>query len=156
MLLTKAFLKEMDDGKQWWQIVLHDANGEGKSYTAEVLFSKDRSSILRYREQFGDAEIQEKPVSKRWYTQPTQLTEESRKAAVSSENIEVTIPKGTYTANMLDFGVAPNVSLNIWQSTSEDIPGGILKYKTSNKAEFIYKAELRDFGSGRTTKLNSF
>ncbi|MCW9707648.1 carboxypeptidase-like regulatory domain-containing protein [Fodinibius salsisoli] len=157
MIMSKAFLKELDNGQQWWQVELKDANEEGSTYTAEVLFSEDRSSIVRYREQIGENEVQEKPVSEGWYTAPTQLTEESREGALSQEGVEITIPKGTYKANVLEYGVAPEVSLKIWQAQDTTVPGGVLTYKTSSEnGELMYESELQDFGSDATTKLDSY
>lgn len=157
MHISKAFLKELENGQQWWRMELNNADNEENNYTSEVLFSPDRSSIVRYREQIGDNDIQEKPVSEGWYTQPTKLTEESREGALAQENIEVSIEKGTYKADMLKFGVAPETNLKIWQAKGEDIPGQVLKYETTNTEEgLIYKSELKDFGNDATTKLDSY
>ncbi len=81
LIMKKAFLKELDNGKQWWQVALLENESEVPQYIAEILFSENRKSILRYREQVADGEIQEKPVSEGWYSQPTQLTQESIKGA---------------------------------------------------------------------------
>jgi hypothetical protein len=87
------------------------------------------------------------------------LTEESREGAVNQENIEVSTEKGTYKANLLTFGVAPQTNLKIWQAKSETIPGAVLKYQTSHtddSEELIYKSEIIDFGDDATTKLDSY
>jgi len=159
MHISKAFLKELDNNQQWWRMTLKNTDEEQNDYTAEVLFSEDRSSIVRYREKIGDNEVQEKPVSEGWYTSPTKLTQESREGAVTKENIEVNTAKGTYTADLLTFGVAPETDLKIWQAKSETIPGAVLKYETSNTSdneEIIYKSEIIDFGNNATTKLDSY
>ena len=49
----KAFLKELENGKQWWQVIMKGEQIEDQ-YIIEVLFSEDRSSIRRIREQIGD------------------------------------------------------------------------------------------------------
>lgn len=87
LIMSKAFLKKMDDGKEWWGIELSKMGEDDSKYVAEILFSKDRSKILRYREKIGEGEVQEKPVSEGWYTQPVSLTEESEQEAVKEENI---------------------------------------------------------------------
>jgi hypothetical protein len=156
MTMSKGFLKQLDNGHQWWQVVLNEANEEDDTYTAEVLFSADRSSVLRYREQIGNGDIQKKPVSKGWYSQPTQLTEESREAATKNENIQVTIAKGTFAADLIEFGIAPEMTFSMWQAKSEDIPGGVLKYETKSEEELMYNSELQDYGTGATTKLESY
>lgn len=157
MHISKAFLKELDNGQQWWRMTLENMDDQENSYTSEVLFSEDRSSIVRYREKIGDNEVQEKPVSEGWYTAPTKLTEESREGAVTQENIEISTEKGTYKADLLKFGVAPEINLKIWQARSETIPGAVLKYETSNTDEgLIYESEMIDFGDDATTSLDSY
>lgn len=159
MQISKAFLKELDNNQQWWRMTMKTTDEEQDNYTAEVLFSEDRSSIVRYREKIGDSEVQEKPVSEGWYTAPTKLTKESREGAVTKENIEVSTEKGTFKADLLTFGVAPETKLKIWQAKNETIPGAVLKYQTSNmsdKEELIYKSEIIDFGDDATTKLDSY
>lgn len=157
MTMSKGFLKQLDNGRQWWQIVLDNSDEENSSYTAEVLFSEDRSTIVRYREKIGDNEVQEKSVSEGWYTEPTRLTEESKDGALSEENVEVTIPNGTFTADKYTFGVAPDISLNIWSADQEEIPGSVLKYETTDSdGELLYKSELNDYGNDTETRLNSF
>ncbi|TYP94014.1 Carboxypeptidase regulatory-like domain-containing protein [Fodinibius salinus] len=157
MIMSKAFLKELDNGQQWWQIEIKDVNDEGSNYIAEVLFAKNRDSIVRYREKIGDNEAQEKPVSKGWYTSPTELTKESQEGALSKQNVEVIIPKGTFMANLLKYGVAPEISLNIWKAKDKAIPGSVLKYETSSTdGELMYRSTLQDFGNDASTKLNSY
>lgn len=157
MIMSKGFLKQLDNGQQWWQIVLDNTDEENSSYTAEVLFSEDRSTIVRYREKIGDNEVQEKPVSEGWYTEPTRLTEESKDGALSEENIEVSIPGGTFAADKYTYGLAPDISLNIWSADQKKIPGSVLKYETADSdGGFLYKSELNDYGNDAHTRLNSF
>lgn len=159
MHISKAFLKELDNNQQWWRMTLKTTDEDQNDYTAEVLFSEDRSSIVRYREKIGDSQVQEKPVSEGWYTAPTKLTKESREGAVTKENIEISTEKGTYNTDLLTFGVAPETNLKIWQATDKTIPGAVIKYQTSNikdDEEFIYKSEIIDFGDNATTKLGSY
>lgn len=157
MVMSKAFLKELENGQQWWQVVIKNEESKADRYVAEVLFSEGRKSIVRYREKIGDGNVQEKPVSEGWYSAPAQLTEESQKGAVTKENVEVTIPKGTYTADMLEYGVAPEVVMHIWKAEAASVPGGVLKYAVKgSKGELKYESILQDFGSDAESKLNSF
>lgn len=155
MVLKKAFLKEMENGKQWWQIQLFEDGDEEATYTAEILFSDDRSSIRRYRERFAGKKAQEKPVQEGWYSEPADLTEESIEGATTKTGIKVEVPSGVFTANLINFGVAPGVSLKIWKS--ENVPGGTVQYLTSSKEnDYVYKSELVDYGSDATTLLGSY
>lgn len=153
--MSRAFLKENDNGQQWWRIEMRYPDQE-ENYTAEILFSEDRTSILRYRERIGQDEPQEKPVSDNWYSKPVQLTEESMEGAVTERGVSVTVPTGTYTADLLEFGVASETTLRIWRATSESVPGGAVKFETTEGSELTYSSELVDYGSDAETVLNSY
>lgn len=155
--MRKAFLKELDNGQQWWQIVLKDEEGEeDEQYIAEVLFSEDRETIVRMREKIGDAEPQEKPVSEGWYNDPQRLTEESMEGALKEEGVSVTVPKDTFTADLLDFGVASGISMKMWRVSSANVPGGIVKYETSSDDENLSSMELVDYGTDAESLLESY
>ena len=155
LIMRRAFLKELDNGKQWWQVALFDENSEEPRYIAEVLFSEDRKSILRYREQIKDGEIQEKPVSEGWYSQPAEITEESIKGAREESGVSVKIPAGEFKADLLDFGVSGGTSLKMWR-VGEKIPGGLVKYQTTREGEVMYESELISYGDEARTLLNSY
>lgn len=154
MVLKKAFLRELDNGQQWWQIQLFQDDGNTSSYTAEVLFDQQRSSIRRYREKIEDNEPQEKPVTENWYSQPTRLTQESLEGAVEQENVTVEVPRGTFTADLINFGVGPGVNLKIWRVN--EVPGGVVQYSTEQENEMVYESRLVDYGSDARTVLNSY
>ncbi|MBN2731386.1 MAG: Ig-like domain-containing protein [Balneolaceae bacterium] len=157
LTMSKAFLKEMDDGKEWWGIELSKMGEDDSKYVAEILFSEDRSKILRYREKIGESEVQEKPVSEGWYTQPVSLTEESEQGAVKEENIPLDTMKGSFKADLLVFGIAPNTNLKIWKAKNSAVPGGVLKYEIQGDSELVYRNELIDFKTkGASTMLNSY
>ena len=157
LVMSKAFLKKMDNGKEWWRVMLTKPDEEKSKYIAEVLFSKNRTSVLRYREKIGDTEIQEKPVSEGWYTEPVSLTEESMQGALEKENVTIEIPKGSFEANLLKFGFAPETYLNIWRATDADVPGDVLKYEVTAEDGIVYRNELKDYQTeGASTMLDSF
>ncbi|MDX1639030.1 MAG: carboxypeptidase regulatory-like domain-containing protein [Balneolaceae bacterium] len=154
MVIKKAFLRENADGLQWWQIQMFEEDNETATYTAEVLFDTNRSSIRRYREQIGENEPQEKPVTENWYSQPNRLTEESIEGAIEEENITVEVPKGSFTADLVNFGVSPGVHLKIWRVT--DVPGGTVQYATEQDGETVYRSQLVDYGSDAESLLDSY
>lgn len=155
-IMRKGLLKELENGQQWWQIVMYDEENNGPVYISEVLFSEDRQQIVRMREKMGDSEAQEKPVSEGWYSQPQKLTEESIEGATTERGIEVNVPKGNFTADLIDFGVAPEISLKLWRATSAEVPGGVVKSATMEGEEVISLLELVDYGTNAETMLNSF
>lgn len=154
LTMKKAFLKENEEGQQWWRIIIITEGEEDSKYVAEILFSSDRTQVLRYREQIGDGEIQEKPVTENWYSKPIELTEESKEGAVTKENVSVETPAGTFTADLLKFGPTPGTTLKIWQSN--EVPGGVVKYLSLSDDEIITNSVLEDFGSGAETMLQSY
>lgn len=154
MVMQKAFLKKLENGQEWWQIQM-EGNDDRESYTAEILFSADRNEVLRYREQIGTGEIVEKPVSRGWYVAPVKLTEESKQGAVQKEEVDVKTPGGSFQADLLEFGVSPNISLTLWKTAA--VPGALVKYRTkqTQKDELLYQSELLDYGSDAQTILHN-
>lgn len=155
-IMKKGFLKELDNGQQWWQIVMYEEDEDEPVYVAEVLFSEGRQQIVRLREKMGDSEPQEKPVSEGWYSQPRKLTEESIEGAVAANGVSVQVPRGTFTADLIDFGVAPEISLKLWRVTSEAVPGGVVKSSTMEGEEVISSLQLIDFGTDAESMLGSY
>lgn len=153
MIMKKAFLKKFDNGQEWWQVQINHEEEES-SYVAEVLFSEDRSSVRRLREKVGDGEVQEKPVSEGWYNRPVELTSESKEGAVKERDISVAVPGGSFTADLLSFGVVSGISLNMWQAPQ--VPGGVVKYENRSEDEVIYTSELADYGDDAETLLESY
>ncbi|MFH5882802.1 carboxypeptidase regulatory-like domain-containing protein [Halalkalibaculum sp. DA3122] len=154
LVMRKAFLNETDDGQQWWQIQLFEEDGTTASYTAEVLFDTNKSSIRRYREQIGDNDPQEKPVTENWYSQPNRLTQESIEGAIEERDVQIEVPDGTYSADLINFGVSPGVNLKIWRVL--DVPGGTVQYSTEQEDEMVYKSQLVDYGTDADTILGSY
>lgn len=154
LIMKKAFLKENNKGQQWWQIQLFGDDGETKSYTAEVLFDTNKSSIRRYREKIGDQEPQEKPVTENWYSQPSRLTQESIEGAVQQEDVQIEVPKGSFSTDLINYGVGPELHLKIWRAL--DVPGGTVQYATEEDGELVYQSQLMDYGSDANTVLDSF
>lgn len=156
--MRKAFLKKLDNGQEWWQITLKgDSDNEEERYIAEVLFSEGRESIVRMREKIGENEAQEKPVSEGWYSSPQQLTEESIEGALTERGVSVSVPADSFTADLLNFGVAPGISMKMWRVSAEQVPGAIVKYEYAEEEEGESSTmELVDFGTDATSLLESF
>ncbi len=157
LTMHKAFLKKNEKGRQWWRIQIVTGDDRESSYLAEILFSKDRKQILRFREKIGDGEVQERPVPEGWYSKPMQLTEESIQGAVTKKGITVTVPAGDFEADLLKFGTTAATTLKLWRaSNKEAVPGGVVKFKAIADEEPIYGSVLIEFGSGAETMLNSY
>ena len=152
--MRKAYLKQLDNGQQWWQIVYTPEDAADK-ITMEVLFAKDKSSIRRMRQQSGNEAPAEVPVSEGWYVAPTKLTKESLEGAVVKRNDKVKVPAGTYTADILQFGqMGMGGTLSIWRSTK--VPGGVVKTQVDDPDGTQITSELKALGKGAKTELGSY
>jgi hypothetical protein len=147
----KAFLKKLDNGQEWWQVSFQE---ESDSMTLEVLFSDKHESIRRMRQRFGSQAPSEVPVTEGWYTSPMQLTPESLEGSVTKKGVSITVPAGTFTCDLLEFGVAPQTTLRMWRTTS--VPGGVVKYELDSGGNEAYTGELKAYGNGATTALGSY
>jgi hypothetical protein len=152
--MRKAYLKQLDNGQQWWQVVYTPEDAADK-ITMEVLFAKDKSSIRRMRQQSGNEAPAEVPVSEGWYTAPTKLTRESLEGAVVKRNEKVRVPAGTYFADILQFGqMGMGGTLSIWRSTK--VPGGVVKTQVDDPDGSQMTSELKALGTGAKTQLGSY
>ena len=163
----KAFLKEEDDGKEWWQVVVSSVReGETEVVTLEALFSAPDEAglrmLLRLRSLFpGDEEPAEIPVQEdtaAWYHDPVKLTQESLEAATKGfENI--TTPAGDFNARHVVYRDVRGIA-EWW--LSDKVPGGLVKYMVTESGveeeeeKGQYTAEIVAFGSDAKTQLQSF
>jgi len=155
LLLRKAFLAKLDNGQEWWQVRFAGDSEDDGAYIIEVLFSEDRGSVRRIRQKIGDEEPQETPVSEGWYYPPMKLTGESLEGAVAERNVSVSVPAGTFSADLMRFAISPGMDLRIWRYSN--VPGGVIKYETKDDEDGLYyRGELLGHGTGATTELGSF
>jgi len=164
--MEKAYLKQTDDGKEWWKVKFYDASS-GDFVILEGLFAQNRSQLLRLRAQFPGQEPGEIPVREGVvYSQPLSLTPESLEGAtIGSE--EVTVTAGTFWVKHLQYKDIATGSITDWY-LSDKVPGGIVKYsvttlKTSQEKQAVqglssehYLFELVADGIGAQSELDSF
>ncbi len=148
----KAFLKVLPNKQEWWQVSFQ---AKQDSMLMEVLFSDKLQSIRRMRSKFGNNSPKEIPVTEGWYNTPMQLTPESIEGSVVKKGVSITVPAGTFTCDQLEFGVYQGLTLRMWRSS--EVPGGVVKYEmTVENGKPIYSAELKSFGNGASTVLDSY
>lgn len=152
-VIRKGFLKRLENKKEWWQMQL---KGEEKeNMIMEVLFSEERSSIRRMRQKTPDSEATEVPVSESWYTEPRELTSESIDGATTKRNVKVTVPAGTFTADLVEFVVmGENSKLRMWRVKS--VPGGTVKTEIVENGVVQWSSVLVSHGLDANTMLNSY
>ncbi len=164
--LERAFLRRLEDGREWWRVAMYDADSDD-TVTLEALFDADRSSILRLRSQFPGQDIGEMPVGEGTpvYSEPLTLTAESLEGAtVGTQTVQV--PAGRFTARHVRFTDVAGVGRAEWWLV-DTVPGGIVKYSTSHPhdtdedaveglSEYNWTLELTETGSDATTQLGSY
>lgn len=151
--MKKAFLKRLDNGQEWWQLVV--SNEDDGDLLMEVLFSAGRQSIRRLRQQMGDGEPEEIPVSEGWYAAPMELTPESLEGAVTQRAVSVEVPAGTYSADILEFGSLGAGLIRAWRA--EGVPGGLVKSEgVDPDGDISMRNKLTGSGDGAATLLNSY
>lgn len=154
MILKKAFLTKLKNKQEWWQVQMNNKKQDG--FTFEVLFSQERQSIRRMRQKTGsEGKASEVPVTEGWYSAPMRLTPESMDGAVTERGVEVTVPAGTFKADVLEFAYAgTNGKVRMYRA--KGVPGGIVKVETIVDDENKMTTELKQFGTGAKTVLASF
>lgn len=164
--MRKAYLKQTDEGKEWWKVKFYDASSDDV-VILEGLFAQNRSQLLRLRAKFPDQDAGEIPVQKGIvYSPPSRLTEESLEGAkVGTERI--TVPAGTFSVKHLQYQDLATEGRIDWY-ISEKVPGGIVKYsvtrsdasqekqKVEGLSQGHYIFELIAYGSEAKSELNSF
>jgi hypothetical protein len=153
IIIERAYLKELDDGKQWWRVSWEDSEG---LWIWEALIDPQTSQMLRMRARDTDGNEGEVPVTGQTVYMPAaELTKESvQGATVGKEKVDV--PAGTFQADHVVFMAATGEGqVEFW--LAPQIPGGVVKYMISRKGEgTVWNSDLIEFGKKATTILNSF
>jgi hypothetical protein len=153
IVMERAYLKELEDGKQWWRVTWEDSEG---SWIWEALIDPDSSQMVRMRARDADGNEGEVPVSgQAVYMPPAELTKESvQGATVGTERI--TVPAGTFQADHVVYMAATGEGqVEFWLAPK--VPGGVVKYLISQKGEgTVWASDLVEYGANAKTVLNSF
>ena len=152
--MERAYLKKMDDGKQWYRVMWWDTQ-KPDTVIFEAMFSADRSQVLRMRGKTSGQAAGEIPVEQNTgfaWREPTYLTQESLTAAtVGTES--VTTPAGTFSAKHIKYTMMGGGNYEWW--TADNVPGGVVKYVVSYGGN-SYNQTLVAMASNATTMLGSF
>jgi hypothetical protein len=149
--MERAYLKEQEDGKQWWRVTWEDSEG---SLVWEALIDPDTSQMVRMRARDADGNEGEVPVSgEAVYMAPAELTKESVQGATVGKE-KVTVPAGTFQSDHVVYMTGEGQA-EFW--LAPQIPGGVVKYLISRKGEgTVWNSELVDYGKNADTILNSY
>jgi len=154
IVLEKAFLKKLEDGKEWWRV---SWSAEDGTWVYEALISTGDGALLRLRARDADGNEGEIPVSggETIYMAPAELTEESiQGATVGTETINT--PAGAFSASHVVYMAVTGEGKMEWW-TSDQVPGGVVKYQlTSAEEGVVWSNTLKDKGANATTILKSY
>ena len=153
IFLEKAYLKKLDDGKQWWRIKWYD---EEISFLYEALLDPVNQQLLRLRAKDADGRTGEIPVSgQALYIPPARVTRESLEGA-SAGSESLTVSAGTFQCEHIIYSEPSGAGSLEWWIT-EKVPGGIVKqlWKEREK-ELVWSISLQEYGTGSNTVLNSY
>ncbi len=153
--IERAFLKKLDDGKEWWRVSWAE---EEDTWIYEALFSPgEDGKLLRLRARDADGNEGEVPVTEGHaiYVPPAELTEESIEGA-TVEHEKIKTPAGTFEADHVVYlSVTGEGDVEWW--ITDEVPGGVVKYLISSKEEgVIWSSILKEMGKNATTILGSF
>ena len=151
IVMERAYLKDQDDGKQWWRVSWEDSEG---SWIWEALIDPDSSEMVRMRARDADGNEGEVPVSgQAVYMAPMELTEESVQGATVGKE-KVTVPAGTFQSDHVVYMTGEGQA-EFW--LAPQIPGGVVKYLISQKGQgTIWSSDLVDYGKNADTVLKSY
>lgn len=153
-VMKKAFLAKLENQQEWWQMRLYGED-QDEAVIVEVLFSKERGSLRRMRQKTGDEAPQEVPVTEGWYTPPMNLTPESIEGAVTKKGVSVTVPAGSFKADLLEFAAMGTGAIRLWRANG--VPGGVVRTQLVDPGgKTVWISELKAHGTGAKTALNSY
>ena len=153
LVMERAYLKELDDGKQWWRVTWEDSEG---SWIWEALLDPATSQMVRMRARDADGNEGEVPVSgQAVFMAPAELTQESVQGATVGTK-RITVPAGTFKTDHVVYMAATGEGQSeFW--LDPQIPGGVVKYLISRKAEgALWSSELVEYGGNADTILKSY
>ncbi|GEM_PF-2322088 len=148
-----ALLKEAEEDRKWWRLKYEESDTR---ITYEGLLCMETFSLRRLRVKTNDEEAFEVPVTEEtlgYHGRPSRITPESLEAAIV-ETRDITVPAGSFTAQMAEFGVTAGGQLQIW--LNDDVPGGVVQYRLIEDGDEIVRSELEDYGEGAETELDSY
>ena len=153
IVIERAFLKELENGNQWWRVSWKDSEG---LWVWESLIDTQNSQMLRMRARDTDGNEGEVPVSgESVYMSATELTRESVQGATVDKG-KVDVPAGRFQADHVVYlAGSGGGQIEFW--LAPQIPGGVVKYLISQSGEgVLWDSQLTEYGKKAETILNSY
>jgi len=154
--LERAFLKKLEDGREWWRASWADDEATW-IYEALLTTGENGGQIVRLRGKDTDGNEGEIPVSggQMVYIAPTQVSQESIQGATKGRET-ITTPAGSFdTSHVVYMAASGEGSMDWW--ITDQVPGGVAKYSLTGKEEgTVWTSTLIQKGTNATTLLSSF
>lgn len=153
VILERAFLKKLDDGREWWRVSWSDEDG---TWIYEALLSPVEEKMVRLRARDANGNEGEVPLTEETvYIPPAKVSDESVKGATVGRET-VNTPAGKFTADHVIFVATTGEGKVEWWIT-EGVPGGVVKYLAKDeKQKTLWTSILREIGKNATTVLKSY
>ena len=151
--LERAYLKETEDGRQWWRV--RGLRG-GQAWIYEALVDPERGEVVRLRAKDPEGNVGEVPVTENTvYQSPQRLTKESIEGAtVGTENIETAA--GTFSTRHVEYQGGAGGGTITWYLSNE-VPGDVVKYQVGSQQQgSTWTSTLVAYGTDATTMLDSY
>jgi len=150
--IERALLKRTDEGNEWWRVSWTQGDEE---WVYEGLISPEEQRLVRLRGRdtngnAGEIPVGESPV----YHSPTEISGESLEGAKQGTET-VSTPAGSYNAMLIEY-MNPSADGTLRWWTTEEVPGGVVKYQTIEEGEVVWTGSLNATGTDATTQLESF
>lgn len=150
--LERAFLKETEDGNEWWRV---RGVQQDERWIYEALVDPEREEVVRLRARDPEGNVGEVPVTENTvYQSPQRLTEESVEGAtVGTESIDT--PAGTFSVRHVEYQGGAGGTIT-WY-LSEEVPGQVVEYQIENpQQDATWTSTIVAYGTDATTVLDSY
>ncbi len=156
--IERAFLKERDDGWQWWRLEIFGEDpdtDDDMHLIMEALFEpqEDRRYIREMYVQYPDddepseVDIDEEDAE-RWAVRAEEWSEEELERAFL-DTVEVEVPAGTFTADRYEADDPEQEDLRTeWWQTDREVPGSVVKIRQHEDADIVQTMRLDAYGEG--------
>jgi hypothetical protein len=150
--MEKAFLKELDDGSQWWRIAWGQND---ESIVFEALLDPGTASITRLRVRDLEGITEDVVLSGQPLYTPPQHLDDDQIQDLSKGNVRVDTPAGRFQAKHLAFDMGGSGRFEWW--ITEKVPGSVVKYQfLDSDGSEVWVVSLVDYGKKAGSVLGSF
>lgn len=152
VVMEKAFLIELDDGKQWWRV---GWTHEGETWIFESLLDPQIDQMVRLRARDPEGNIDDVPLEGQSIYVPPNILNEDNLDRPSKARERLETPAGTFQTDHVVFDSGDDIIIEWWMANN--VPGGVVKYLLRSEEEgLVWESTLLEYGKKAATELDSF